>query len=470
MKQYLLIAVYVALSWSGHAQSVIPESRWAQMQDYMSAQKDFSGTLLAASGGQIRILRGYGLAERSKNIPVTEQTLFDIGSITKSFTATAILKLMEAGKLKPEDPISRYFSDVPADKKDITLHQLLTHSAGMPDAIGRDYAAISAEEFLRQTWAEPLAFPPGKGYQYSNVGYSILGILLERLSGQRYGDFLREQVFQPAGMTTAGYHAPAAKEQNIAHGYRRDGEDWGRPTDKKWDGQEPYWHLKANGGLLMSATDMYQWYLALRNHTVLKPESLALQTSPLVDEGGGQSFYGYGLVSTDSGQCIQHNGGNGIFKADFKWYPGLDVVIFAASGDANVRLFALTDGLQHILLTGEMPEQADWKPLDLQRFPANSREQTAQAMMHMLAQYSEAAGSAFLEQHCTPGFLKRNEKAQMLRFFEMMSKDARWDGLESLSEAEGRLLLVAKAGGGGRLKLTMIFEGDKMDKMQAELE
>ncbi|MCC6461773.1 MAG: beta-lactamase family protein [Saprospiraceae bacterium] len=470
MKQYLLMVFFVGLLGASLAQPAIPESRWAQMREYVAAQPDFSGVLLVASGGQTRILQGYGLADRAKATPVTGQTLFDIGSITKSFTATAILKLMEAGKLKPEDPLSRFFADVPADKKDITLHQLLTHSAGLPDAIGRDYAEITAEAFLTQTWAEPLAFAPGKGYQYSNVGYSILGILLERLSGQRYGDFLREQVFQPAGMRTAGYQAPAAKDQTVAHGYRRDGEDWGRPTDKKWDGAEPYWHLKANGGLLMSGTDLFNWYLALRHHKVLKPESLRLQTSPHVDEGGGQSYYGYGLVNSDEGQCIQHNGGNGIFKADFKWFPGQDAVIFAATGDANVRLFAITNVLKQILLTGKVPVQIDWKPVDLQRFPANSREQTAKALMQTLEHFSTASADTFLEKYCTTGFLTRNDKAQLVQFFEMMSNDAHWDALDALMETEHQLLLVAKAKGGGKLKLTMIFEGDKMDKMQAELE
>jgi CubicO group peptidase (beta-lactamase class C family) len=400
---------------------------------------------------------------------VDAQTLFDIGSITKSFTATAILQLMEQQKLRPEDPLSRFFPEAPADKKDITLHQLLTHSSGLPDAVGFDYDAVSTSDFLQKTWSAPLAFAPGKGYQYSNVGYSLLGMIVEQQSGLSYDVFLQKNIFTPAGMKTAGYSNPAASCSNAAHGYLKNGEDWGRPCDKKWDGTSPFWHLKANGGLLMSANDMLHWYRALRERKVLSTASLSLQTQPHTDEGGGHSFYGYGLVVTDEGQCIQHNGGNGIFRADFKWFPGLDVVLFVATSDAAVPLFKISEQLKQILLTGEMPEVVEWQEVPLQTFPADARQKAASAMLACIHTYSETAADAFTSQYCSESMLQRNNPARLREILQMFSRDAGGNPPERVAVSGDRMLLVVPAGKEVRLKVTLAFDGDKVDRLSAEL-
>lgn len=448
----------------------IPEAHWALVDQYLQSQKNFSGMIQLAQGGEVKFSKGYGFTDREKRVPYSDKTLSTIGSITKSFTATAILLLLEQGKLRVEDPITKYFKNVPDDKKAITLHHLLTHSAGFPGSIGDDYEAISTEDFVKLALKTPLAFMPGKGYEYSNVGYSLLGMIVEQVSGMNYDTFLQKNVFAPAGMKTAGYDNPAADYSLLTRGYLKDGSDWGTSKDKLWNGKEPHWHLKANGGLLMSANDMTQWYRALRGNKVLKPETLKLQTTPYVDEGGG-SFYGYGYAITEDGRSIQHNGGNGIFRSDFRWFPQLDFCLIASSNDANVRLFRLGDEIIQILMTGKLPEQTNWQPVSMAQFPANGRQKTAQAMLAVLADFSPEKATAFVAKYYSPGIVERNGKERLIGMLQMLSEDSDGNAVKAVLENEDRLQLVLPARDpNAKLKISLTFLGDQVDKLQAEME
>lgn len=449
----------------------IPEAHWALVDQYLQSQKNFTGVVQFAEGGEVKFSKGYGFANREKQIPYSDKTLSTIGSITKSFTATAILLLLEQGKLRVEDPVTKYFNQVPDDKKGVTLHQLLTHSAGFPGVLGDDYEAVAKEDFVKLAMETPLAFAPGTGYEYSNVGYSLLGIIVEQVSGMNYSAFLQKYIFAPAGMKTAGYDNPAADYGLLTHGYLKDGSDWGTSKDKLWNGKEPHWHLKANGGLLMSANDMAQWYRALRSNKVLKPETLKLQTTPHVSEGEGGSFYGYGYAILNGGESIEHNGGNGIFRADFRWFPKFDLSLFASSNDANVRLFRLNDEIIQILLSGKLPEQTNWQPVSMDQFPANDRQKTAQAMLAVLADFSPEKATAFVEKYYSPGIVERNGQERLIGMLQMLSEDSGDNPVKAILESEGRLQLVLPAQNpGAMLKISLTFLGDQVDKLQAELE
>lgn len=228
MKRIATLLPVLFIFCSGLGQSdLIPERNWKLAQDYVSQQKDFSGIILLGAERHIKINLGLGFADRSKEIPFTDSSLYTIGSITKPVTATSILLLSEQGKLGLNDKIITYFNNVPKDKQDITIHHLLTHSSGLPGAIGDDYEKLNAEHFQSRAWERPLSFLPGTGYEYSNVGYSLLGMIIEQVSGQSYSEFLQQHIFQPAGMTTAGYRNPAADYRLLCHGYNPDGSDWG---------------------------------------------------------------------------------------------------------------------------------------------------------------------------------------------------------------------------------------------------
>jgi CubicO group peptidase (beta-lactamase class C family) len=160
----------------------------------------FSGAVIVAKDGQIVMSKGYGLANREQKIPFTPETVSSIGSITKQFTAAAILKLEMQGKLKVGDPIGKYLPGVPPDKADITIHHLLTHTAGVrADFGGRDSDPIARDDLVKLVLASPLRFKPGVRYEYSNEGYSLAGAIVERVSGASYEAFLSEHLFKPAG-------------------------------------------------------------------------------------------------------------------------------------------------------------------------------------------------------------------------------------------------------------------------------
>lgn len=472
MKTGTILAIFLSITTTCFAQkTAIPEAHWALVDQYLQSQKNFSGMVQLAQAGEVKFSKGYGFADREKQVSWSEKTLSTIGSITKSFTATAIMLLLEQGKLRVEDPVTKYFNQVPDDKKGITLHHLLTHSAGFPGVLGDDYEAVAKEDFVKLAMETPLAFAPGTGYEYSNVGYSLLGIIVEQVSGMNYSAFLQKYIFAPVGMKTAGYDNPAADYGLLTHGYLKDGSDWGTSKDKLWNGKEPHWHLKANGGLLMSANDLTQWYLALRGNKVLKPETLKLQTTPHVSEGEGGSFYGYGYAILDDGRSIEHNGGNGIFRADFRWFPELDFCLIMSTNDANVRMFRLGDDLIRILMTGELPAQTNWQPISMAQFPANGRQKTAQAMLAVLADFSTEKATDFIKNYYSSGIVERNGQERLIGMLQMLSEDSGGNPVKAVNESEGRLQLVLPARNpGAKLKISLTFLGDQVDKLQAELE
>jgi CubicO group peptidase (beta-lactamase class C family) len=305
------------------------------------AEKDFSGVVLVAQRGDVILAKGYGFADRAGKRPYTTDTVFDIGSITKPFTASAILRLEMEGKLKVTDPITAYFEDVPDDKSEITLHHLLTHTAGFKDALGGDYDKIDRDEYVKLALASKLRSKPGKSYFYSNVGYSLLGAVIEQVAGVSYEKYLHDRLFKPAGMTKSGYVIPKWNKDELARGYQKD-KEWGTPLDRAWAEDGPYWHLRANGGLLSTVGDLYRWSVGLQEENILSRTAQGKQFTPHVSEGllGGGSHYGYGwsVGKTKQGKAVwEHNGSNGIFYADFRIFPEDRVVMILATNASGLR-------------------------------------------------------------------------------------------------------------------------------------
>ena len=181
-----------------------------RLEDYLKENESngFSGAVLVAVHNDVILEKGYGLADRETRVPMTTSSVFDIGSITKQFTATAILKLVEQNKLKVTSRLTDFFEQVPEDKRYITIHQLLTHTSGISSYTGDDYEYVTDNEFLTTVLSRELEAKPGEQYIYSNVGYSLLGIIVERASGLPYEQFLQRFLFQTAGMGTTGYLQP----------------------------------------------------------------------------------------------------------------------------------------------------------------------------------------------------------------------------------------------------------------------
>jgi CubicO group peptidase (beta-lactamase class C family) len=272
----------------------------------------FSGTVLAGRGGEITYCEGFGLADRDAGTAATCDTVYDVMSITKQFTAAAVLKLEMMGKLRVSDPIGTHLGPVPADKRGITLHHLLTHTAGLVEGLGDDYDVISREDLLAGALASRLTSTPGEEFHYSNLGYSILAAVVEKASGLGYEQFLAWRLFLPAGMPDTGYVLPRWSRERVALEYDETGTSQGRPYDHPWAGDGPHWNLRGNGGMLSTARDMFRWHRALAEDTVLSPAARRKLFTPRVRVPGVDAWYAYGwaILDTAHGKVAWHNGGN----------------------------------------------------------------------------------------------------------------------------------------------------------------
>jgi CubicO group peptidase (beta-lactamase class C family) len=309
----------------------------------------FSGALLISRDGEIVLNKGYGLAIRSQGTPNTAETVFSTGSLTKQFTAAGIMKLEMTGKLNTRDPISKYFEDVPEDKQGITLHHLLTHTAGVVDAVGPDFVEALRDTTVKKILERPLQFPPGQRFSYSNAGYSLLAAVIEKVSGKTYEAFQREQLFLPAGMKNTGYRLPDWKGRVVAHWYVGD-RDNGTPLEKPY----PYWNLLGNGGILSTTGDMYRWHLALLGDKVLSESVKKKMFTPVENDYG----YGWDILERDIGLLIQHDGGSSLgSSSELRRYldAGIVTMLFCNQSFGQMTLMEVVgDKIETLVFGGDV--------------------------------------------------------------------------------------------------------------------
>jgi CubicO group peptidase (beta-lactamase class C family) len=282
-------------------------------------------------------------------------TVYDIGSITKQFTATAVLKLEQMGRLRVTDRIGRWVGAVPPDKAAITIRQLLTHTSGLPDALGDDYDPLSREQLLAGALAAPLVARPGERFSYSNTGYSVLAAIVELASGEPYERFLARHLFRPAGMTQTGYVLPHWARRRVAIEYDPRGRAHGRPFEHPWAADGPYWNLRGNGGLLSTARDMARWHVALEGSGILGARAKRALFKPRVTIGidgyeGFRAAYGWAVGAG----IATHSGGNGwSYAVAARWLRDGRFVFWvsnraarAGRGDHQARAERLSLGIQ----------------------------------------------------------------------------------------------------------------------------
>ncbi|TBX23443.1 serine hydrolase domain-containing protein [Jiulongibacter sediminis] len=301
-----------------------------------SVKNGFSGVVLVAKQGEVMLSEGYGWADRKNKIPNSPSTVFNIGSVTKQFTASAILKLVEQGKIKTSDEIGIYFNQAPEDKREITIHQLLTHTSGISNRTGGfRYDEASKEQFLKEFFESELQSQPGTRHHYANANYILLSAIIESVSGQTYASFLNENLFVPAQMKSTGYKRINFSTERLAHGYyynrdKEQWEDWGT-TQQHLPYTDKHWYSIGKGDIHSTVEDLYKWHLALENNAVLTSNSRETQETPYVAEDDHMtSYYGYGWAISESNRdtkIVAHNGSNGLYFADFVRFIDNDVVI-----------------------------------------------------------------------------------------------------------------------------------------------
>jgi CubicO group peptidase (beta-lactamase class C family) len=338
----------------------------AAIQAYATGDM-FSGAVLVAVDGKPVLRQGVGLAERELGVAATPQTKFRIGSITKQFTATAILQLQEAGKLSIDDPISKYYTDAPAAWSKITLRHLLTHTSGIPT-----YTALpnffekearqphTPEELIKLTRDKPLEFEPGSKFAYDNSGYILLGYVVEKVSGQRYADYVQQHIFTPLGMTSSGYDDSDRVIPGRAQGYAR-GPDGAWRNAPFLDMSVPY----AAGSLYSTVDDMLTWDQAIYAARLLKPESLKAMST----DYGHKYGFGFQIDQKWGQDRVWHNGGINGFTASFQRYPTARVTAVALNNEGSPATDKLAADLAGLCLGAEVyPKQAAESPAALAHY------------------------------------------------------------------------------------------------------
>ena len=298
----------------------------------------FMGTALVAKDTEVLFNRSFGWANLEWNIANTPTTKFRIGSVTKQFTAAAILLLEERGKLTLEDPISKHVPDAPAAWQDVTVFHLLTHTSGIPSFTGfKEYntaklSASTPEKIMAEVRDRPLEFTPGEKFTYSNSGYLLLGYIIERVSGQPYGAFLHENVFTRLGMGDTGVDSNAAIIPRRAAGYVPGGR--GLANAPYIDMSVPH----AAGALYSTTADLWRWQQGLFGGKLLSPESLAKMITP---HKGGYAL-GVGVQTVDGRKVIAHGGGIEGFNSHLMYFPGekLTVAVLANVNGPTAAEFA----------------------------------------------------------------------------------------------------------------------------------
>jgi CubicO group peptidase (beta-lactamase class C family) len=313
-------------------------------------EKGFKGIITVADKNGAIYKKAFGQAINGK-AKYTSSTVVDIASVTKQFTAAAVLKLMEQGKISLNAPIGKYIGNVPKDKREITIHQLLTHTSGLKRHSGRDEEAISMEEFLKRALSSKLAFGVGEKYHYSNIGYSMLASLIEILSGQSFEDYLFQNLFKPAEMFSTGYERPDWTSRTIPE-LSTPYAGFNSPLKMVQGMNGNYWNLLGGGGILTTSEDMVLWHQALLDNKILTKNSKELLFTPYTQEEEEGYYYGYGwsIVPKESSEpLIWHNGMSFFGKAEYWRMPQSGFMIFVASHEGNVEPWQIAKALYDTL-------------------------------------------------------------------------------------------------------------------------
>lgn len=349
----LLLLLALATPVCGQTTSPEPGPQSAEelerrLDGYVSAHveaSDFSGTVLLAKDGDPLFLKSYGLANRGWGIPNAADTKFRIGSITKSFTAMLVLQLREEGRLGLEDSISEYIERCPDTWKPVTLRHLLTHTSGLPshdrhpEWQAHRMVPHTAEQILDYVRDAPLGFKPGEGFRYNNGGYYLLGLVIERVTGQKYEEALEQRVLAPSGMTDTGYDWPHAIIPKRASGYDGRGSALRKTPPLDMQG------FLGSGSLYSTALDLLKWDQMLYGDRLLSLESKELMWEP-VREGYALGWEVTGPSTQTFGHTRHaHSGGINGFGACFVRVPEPRLTAVVFSNNESTPATVMTDAI-----------------------------------------------------------------------------------------------------------------------------
>jgi CubicO group peptidase (beta-lactamase class C family) len=344
LHRQLMLAVLsacVAVPVPGSAQAT--GSTLAASADSYLREKEaagWSGAVIIEHRGEVILRAGYGMADRERNVRFTTRTIAQIGSLTKLFTAAAIATLAREGRLAFNDSLGGHVPEVNGAVRTVTLHELLTHSSGLPQDCGRDFERITSAELVSRCLNGVSLETRGR-YAYSNLGYSVLGIVAERASGQSLEAYMEARFFRPLGLKTIAYTYPGLPHPTGTAVCYMNGRAQRPIADRIAELDGAFWILKGNGGLQASVDEMYLWYRALRDEKALPRDLVRTLLTPQVPHTTAGVSYGYGwnvrLDSADRVVQASHTGSDGVCWAAIVWRPVDDGFIYV-TGNADTRV------------------------------------------------------------------------------------------------------------------------------------
>lgn len=329
--------------------SLLISSVSAQQADKVDAfikaemqRQNIPGVALAViKDGKVIKNKGYGLANIETNTPVTSETVFKIGSISKPIIAMGIMLLVEEGKISLEDKVSKYLEGTPETWKDITVRHLLSHTSGIiREAPGFDSAKIQPDaDVIKTAYQSPLVFTPGEKYQYCNIGYFSLAEIIRKVSGKPWSEFLSERIFKPFGMNSTRTTTFDEIVINRANGYSF--------SNNKLSNSEVYLALRPSGAFLSTISDLVKLEKALAEKTFLKPETRKMMWTPFKFNNGKDSNYGLGwaIDEVNGRKRIGHGGSLNGFKSYFARFVDDGITIIVLTNLAQVDPAEFSKGI-----------------------------------------------------------------------------------------------------------------------------
>ena len=331
----LVVLAVATLSWSQDL------AAWTDAYIMgLAPTKHFRGTIVAERNGQVLVEKSYGEAIEEWQVPNSAETKFEIASLSKQFTAAAILQLADTGKLNVEDPVGKYYPDAPASWKAMTIHHLLTHTSGLPENEWENFykgkcTPYTTEEQVKTFRDRPLGFQPGASWKYRNTEYYLLAYIIEKLSKESYAAYLARYIFGPAKMTHSGFATMVAIVPQMAEGYSREGGTLSRREyfDRSME--------TGAGGIYTTAEDLLRWNKALDAPGLLSAHALELMFT-----AHPPGNYGYGwFVETSPRRKIYHEGADPGFAAFEARYPDQNVVIIVLANGDDSPVRDIADGM-----------------------------------------------------------------------------------------------------------------------------
>jgi CubicO group peptidase (beta-lactamase class C family) len=329
-----LITMLVCVSRAAAQTPASPDTVDRFIRAELARQQIPGMSVAVLRGDSVVLARGYGFADVEHRLPATDSTVYAVGSVSKQFTAAAIVLLSQQGRLRLDDPVTRYLPEGASVWSGVTIRHVLTHTSGIPQDTTLDQRRDYSESDLVRSAVRPLEFKPGKLESYSSTGYALLGVIIHRVTGVPWGDFVRDHIFRPLDMPTAGVNSELDTVANRATGYYLVND-----TLQKPDPVSPSLNSAADCCLSLSVRDLAHWAIGLNHGKVLGRSGLELSWTPVRLNDGGTYPYGLGwnLLEQRGYRRIGHSGAWLGSHATIQRYPdfGLTVIVLLNQGQAN---------------------------------------------------------------------------------------------------------------------------------------